>query len=58
MPTLLTHAVVRAGLGDDAEAVAAIRRAIARRGVNESVISIWFLLPEATDVRPPCTAFD
>ena len=50
MPSELTHAVVRAGLGEDAEAIAALRRAIDRRGTNpESIISSWFLF-EATDV--------
>ncbi|HET7636855.1 MAG TPA: BREX system ATP-binding domain-containing protein, partial [Candidatus Limnocylindria bacterium] len=50
MPAELSEAVVRAGLADDAEAVAALRRAIDRRGTNpEPIISSWFLF-EGTDV--------
>jgi adenylate cyclase len=50
LPAELTHAAVRAGLGEERESVAAMRRAIDRRGTNpESVISSWFLF-EAVDV--------
>jgi len=49
LPTFAGLAAAQAGLGNDAEAVATLRRAIDRRGANhEAIISSWFLF-EATD---------
>ena len=62
LPTLAALAATQAGLGDDAEAVATLRRAIEKRGANhEAIISSWFLF-EAADtltliaVRDPASA--
>jgi adenylate cyclase len=50
LPTLAAQAAIRAGRGDDAGAVAEMRRAIELRGTSlESFISSWFLF-ESTDV--------
>jgi hypothetical protein len=49
LPTLAALAATQAGLGDDADAVDSLRRAIEKRGVKrEAIISSWFLF-EAAD---------
>ncbi|MGH2384933.1 MAG: tetratricopeptide repeat protein, partial [Candidatus Limnocylindria bacterium] len=58
LPTLAALAAAQAGLGEDAEAVATLRRAIEKRGTNhEAIISSWFFF-EAADTLTLIAARD